>query len=300
MRRLSKSAVLLIALALPAHGAPPKEHPLIKGYPGSTLTVYDDRGFSEFKVVTKINPQGKTDDERLPSMTVAGKLTRLSYENADGRSILEIFTNYKEALAKAGFKTLVECGNGACEPVRSAIGRVNGTKFVSGDMRFLSASLIQGNKGTYVQINIIKLRHEIYVLERTEMERGLVVVTPEQIEQGLLADGRAVLDGILFDLDEAKLKPESQPALDAIAKFLTDNPSLKAYIVGHTDGTGEFAHNIKLSQARAAAVVDALVSDYKIGGDRLAPHGVGPLSPARTNKNDQGRAQNRRVELVEM
>lgn len=303
MRRDSQSAVLPTAwalmLALPTLAAPSKEHPLIKGYPGSTLTVSDDRGFSEFKIVTGIDPQGTTDDRKLGAMTVSGKLHRLSYENPRDRSTLEIVTNYEEALTKAGFKILFKCADAACGPIHRTIARINGTKFVSSEMRFLSASLIEGTKATYIQINIIKHRHEIYVLEGAEMERGLVVVTPAQIEQGLLADGRAVLDGILFDTDEAKLKPESKAALDGIAKFLADHPSLKAYIVGHTDTTGDFAHNMKLSQERAAAVVNALVSDYKIGAERLAAHGVGPLSPARTNRNDQGRAQNRRVELVE-
>ncbi|MDN5941942.1 MAG: OmpA family protein, partial [Nitrospira sp.] len=111
--------------------------------------------------------------------------------------------------------------------------------------------------------------------------------------------GRVVLDGIFFDTDKATIKVESKPALDAIATFLADNAALKAYIVGHTDGTGEFGHNMQLSKDRAAAVVAALVNDYKIAPERLAAHGVGPLSPARANKSDDGRTRNRRVELVE-
>jgi outer membrane protein OmpA-like peptidoglycan-associated protein len=290
----------ILVLAAPAAGEVLKGHTLIPGYPGSTLTVSDARGFSEFKIVTEIRSQGKTDDEKLPNLTVAGELTRLSYENPKDRSILEIFTNYKEALEKAGFRVLAQCADAGCAPVHHLIGRINGTKFTSAEMRFLTARIKQGGKETYVQINIIKHRHEIYIIERTAMERGLVVVTYEAIQKGLSADGRVVLDGVLFDVDKATLKPESKPALDTIAKFLSDNPSLKVYIVGHTDGTGKLANNIQLSRNRAAAVVAALISEYKIAGIRLSAHGVGPLSPAGTNKSDTGRALNRRVEMVEM
>lgn len=302
-RRFTVTALsALSALVLWVANAPaaPEEHPLIKGYPGSTLVASEDRGFSEFKVVTGTNAAGATDDEKLPNIAVSGNLTRLSYENPRDRSPLEIITNYREGLEKAGFKILFACADGACGPLRNVIGRLNGAKYTSTEMQFLSALLKQGDKETYVQINMIKLRHEIFVLERTEMERGLVVVTPELIKQGLLVDGRVVLDGILFDLDKATLKADSKPALDAIAKFMTVNPSLKAYIVGHTDGTGEFAHNMQLSKDRAAAVIAALVTDYGIATDRLAAHGIGPLSPAGTNKSDAGRTENRRVEMVEM
>jgi len=276
------------------------DHPLIKGYPGTTLTVSDDRGFSEFKFVTGANAAGTTDDEKLPNMLVSGNLTRLSYENPKDRSMLEIFTNYKEALEQAGFKILYQCVDAECLTLHRTIARINGTKFTSSEMRFLTASRKQDDKEAFIQINMIKLRHEMYILERAEMEHGLVVVTPEMIQQGLLVDGRVVLDGILFDLDKATIKPESKPALDVIAKFLADSPALNAYIVGHTDGTGTFTHNMQLSKDRATAVVNALVNDYKIAATRLAAHGVGPLSPARTNKSEAGRTENRRVEMVEM
>jgi outer membrane protein OmpA-like peptidoglycan-associated protein len=287
-------------VATSAGGATLKDHPLIKPYPGSVLTASQDRGFSEFKIVTGTDAAGATDDEKLQNVLVPGNLTRLSYESPRDRSVLEVSTNYKEALEQAGFGILFACADAQCGPLRQVIGRLNGTKLTSPEMRFLTASRTQGDRETYVQINMIKLRHEIYVLERTEMERGLVAVTPEAIKQGLLVDGRVVLDGILFDFDKATLKAESKPALDAIAKFLADNPALKAFIVGHTDGTGQIAHNMQLSKDRAAAVVTALVNDYRIAAARLVAHGVGPLSPARTNKNEEGRAENRRVEMVEM
>jgi OmpA-OmpF porin, OOP family len=86
--------------------------------------------------------------------------------------------------------------------------------------------------------------------------------------------------------------------LDEIAKLLGLNLQLKLHVVGHTDNVGEFSYNMTLSQARAEAVVKALQTDYKISADRLKPSGVGPLCPVAANTTDEGRAKNRRVELV--
>jgi outer membrane protein OmpA-like peptidoglycan-associated protein len=289
---------LLLADVSPSPAQTNKDHPVISAYPGAILSRREDAGYSEYHIVTSINPQAKTDEEIIPGFAVHGTLTRLAYENPKGRSALEIFTNYKEALEKAGFTILVECHE--CGVARNALGRVNEIRYRGSDMRFLNAQLKQGDKETYVAIAMINLRHQIEVLERAEMERGLVVVTPELIEQGLMVDGRVVLEGIYFDTDKSTLKPESDAALRIIANYLTDHPDLKAYIVGHTDGTGAFDHNVNLSRERAATVVTALVDRFAIPGHRLASHGVGPLSPSRTNKNDDGRTRNRRVEMVEM
>ncbi len=275
-----------------------EDHPLIQRYPGSTAARRDDEGFREYKVVVGIDQKGKADDEIIKSILVSGELTRLAYENPKDRSALEIFTNYKEALQKAGFKILFECAESACS-ASSRWSRVNGMRYVSSDMRYLAARRQRPNEESYVAISIIKVRHQIDVLQRKDMERGLVTVTAEALQQGFAAEGKAVLDGVVFDHDKATIKAESKPALDVIAKFLKDNPSLKAFIVGHTDAVGTLDYNLKLSQQRAQAVVDALVKTYGIAAARLSAHGVGPLSPAKTNRSEQGKGENRRVEMVE-
>jgi OmpA-OmpF porin, OOP family len=301
-RRLPVLAVFsILAAGLPdlvAAAGRDEDHPLIKRYPGSTLIGRDDPGFSEYKLVTGINANGKTDDEVLPSSKVGGTLTRLYYQNPQGRSSEEIFTNYKEALAGAGFQVLFQCAGTECVAGRapSRFGRVNGMRHVQSPMWYVAAR--KGDE-TYVAVSVIKFQHQIDVLQRKAMERGLVTVTAEALKQGFAAEGKAVLDGVVFDHDKATIKPESKPALDVIGKFLKDNANLKAFIVGHTDMAGALDYNMKLSQQRAQAVVDALVKDYGIAAARLSAHGVGPLSPAKTNRSDQGKSQNRRVEMVE-
>ena len=83
-----------------------------------------------------------------------------------------------------------------------------------------------------------------------------------------------------------------------MAALLTSQPDLRLYVTGHTDSTGGFDHNMQLSAARAASVVDALVTTYGIDVSRLAPAGLGPTSPVASNDTEDGKAKNRRVELV--
>lgn len=281
--------------------AAPEDHPLIKRYPGSTLSERKDPGFSNYKVVTGVDQKGKTDDEIIKSTSVSGDLTRLVYENPKERSGLEIFTNYREGLEKAGFKVLFACAEAACGPswASSRWARVNGMQVVSSPMWYLAARRQADGTDTYVAVSVTKTRHQIDVLQRQQMDRGLVTVTAEALKKGLMTEGKAVLDGIFFDHDKATIKPESKAALDVIGKFLKDDPKLKVYIVGHTDSAGALDYNLNLSRQRAQAVVNALVKDYGIAADRLSAHGVGPLSPAKTNRSDQGKAENRRVEMVE-
>ena len=87
-------------------------------------------------------------------------------------------------------------------------------------------------------------------------------------------------------------------ALKEIAKLLKDNASLKLYVVGHTDNTGMLEANMKLSQDRAVSVMNALVSKYSVDATRLKACGDGPTAPVTSNDSEEGRALNRRVELV--
>jgi outer membrane protein OmpA-like peptidoglycan-associated protein len=95
------------------------------------------------------------------------------------------------------------------------------------------------------------------------------------------------------------VKPESEPALKEIAKLLGQRPDLNVFVVGHTDSVGDVGHNLKLSRARANAVVKALSTRLGVGVGRLEAHGVGQLAPVAPNTTEEGCARNRRVELVE-
>ncbi|MDT8069592.1 MAG: OmpA family protein [Terriglobia bacterium] len=118
------------------------------------------------------------------------------------------------------------------------------------------------------------------------------------IEQALKQTGHAQVYGINFDFASATIRPQSQPILAEIAKAMKDNPSWKLSVNGHTDNIGGDTSNLELSRKRAAAVVTALTTQYHIAGNRFTSAGFGESQPLDTNDTIEGRARNRRVELV--
>jgi OOP family OmpA-OmpF porin len=105
-----------------------------------------------------------------------------------------------------------------------------------------------------------------------------------------------VLEGVNFATGKAEITPESREVLDRVAASLVANPEIKVDVAGHTDNTGSRAMNVKLSQARADAVRDYLVSKG-VSADRLSTKGYGPDRPIASNDTAEGRAKNRRTEL---
>ena len=118
------------------------------------------------------------------------------------------------------------------------------------------------------------------------------------VEKQLTEQKRAVTYGIYFDFNKDTIKPESEPVLKQIVQAMTDNPTWKLTVEGHTDNIGGDAYNLDLSKRRAAAVKRALVDRYNIAPDRLITDGYGALRPVDTNETLEGRARNRRVELT--
>jgi outer membrane protein OmpA-like peptidoglycan-associated protein len=120
----------------------------------------------------------------------------------------------------------------------------------------------------------------------------------EHVADALAERCRADVYGIYFDFNEATIRPESEPVLREIADALRRNPRWSIRIEGHTDSIGGAAANLALSKRRAAAVKDALVKQYGISAARLTTDGFGATRPRESNATLQGRARNRRVELV--
>jgi outer membrane protein OmpA-like peptidoglycan-associated protein len=114
----------------------------------------------------------------------------------------------------------------------------------------------------------------------------------------LITEGKFVTSGITFDVNSDKIKPESAGVLKEIGTALTENPTVKIKIIGHTDTDGEDAANLDLSKRRAAAVKKALADTYGIDASRMVTDGKGETVPVADNKTAEGKAQNRRVEFV--
>jgi OOP family OmpA-OmpF porin len=283
-----------------------KDHPLISRYPGSVITQYLAKEFDEFTL-----PLGKlTDDKFTKSQHLEGKLTRIVYVAPEGRSVLEVFRNYQGALKKAGFETLFTCGPQDCYGSGNSSARVYGT----GDyddywgpdhgIRYVSAKLARPEGDVYVSLLVDdqggngRPNVELYVIEMKPMESELITVNAASLANDINRTGHASVYGIYFDTGKADIKPESDATLKEIAKLLQQDAKLKLHVVGHTDNVGTLASNMDLSRRRADAVAKVLTAKYNIAAWRLGAQGVGPLSPVASNDAEEGRAKNRRVELV--
>lgn len=306
----------LSAIACAAGDAPgAKDHPLLTRFAGATISAYSQVAFDEAFL-----PNQPVDDEKTAKgLNLEGKVTRISYTIGGDKSTLEVERNYLDALQKGGFQILFRCTQEQC-------GKSGGIEFQSvvinsgrlrkaggGDANFgdkhrtILAKLPRASGDAYVFLHIMddsasNKRTLVYeqVVEVRPMQTGQVkVLDSGALQKGLAATGKVALYGIYFYTDKAQVKPESKAQLDEMAKLLTANPALKVYIVGHTDNQGQFAHNTDLSQKRADAVVQTLATTYRIAPSRLLAKGVASLSPVASNGDDAGRAQNRRVELVQ-
>ncbi len=120
----------------------------------------------------------------------------------------------------------------------------------------------------------------------------------EAMAERIAANGSVALYSIFFDVNSAAIRSESAPTLEQVARLLAENPELNLIVVGHTDNVGRLHYNLQLSERRAAAMVKQLIKRYKVPKQRLRSAGVGFLAPVASNNSEEGRAKNRRVELV--
>jgi flagellar motor protein MotB len=299
-RNLLMAGLFLALSAAPAAAQPKdvegsKDSPLVSRYPGSIIIDYKTKEFDEFNLpVSKITPQGGP-----KTLHLEGKVTHIRYTFPHGRSTLEIYRNYETALKRAGFETVFAC-SGDCGLTDVRISPDWGERWYGESYRQLSSKLARPEGDLYVSL-LVGGNEEACLdfVEIKPMEGDLVTVDAAALKSDIGRSGHAAVYGIYFDTGKADVKPESTPALQEIAKLLRQEPGLKLYIVGHTDSVGEFQMNMDLSRRRADAVLKALTATYGVAAERLQAYGDGPLAPVASNRDEQGRAKNRRVELVE-
>jgi outer membrane protein OmpA-like peptidoglycan-associated protein len=129
------------------------------------------------------------------------------------------------------------------------------------------------------------------------IRRARIAETAPDFSKTIMS-GRYVTRGILFDVDSDRIKPESAATIKMIASGVQANAGTSFLIEGHTDSTGDAAHNMDLSKRRAEAVKSVLVSQFGVDAARLTTAGLGSTKPVASNNTPQGKAENRRVEFV--
>ena len=308
----NRVAIAFLALAVagsfpPARAQDVKDHPLIPRFPGSTRNPMLNpntvtKEFDEFSLPAGPFRKGRfVKAERLE-----GRVTRIEYVNPPNRSTLEIFRSYQQGLVKAGFQVLFSCSGSECGDAGNEKAPEVGFWCVDipiqcpEPMRFISAKLARDSGDVYAAIKVLPSSTYLAVVEVKGMEAGLVKVKSDvEMKSDISAVGHTPVYGVYFDTGKAEIKPASAPTLAEISKLLKSNPSMKLHVVGHTDNVGAFSSNMTLSKQRADAVVKELVAKYQVAAARLDAAGVGSLAPVTTNRTEEGRAKNRRVELVE-
>jgi len=273
------AAVFLSAFIASASGqddvAESKDYPGITRMPGYFIYDYSELPFDSFTFTVK--EAGKTKDVK-----VEGHKYDFRFNLKDGATMpspIQILRNYQNAARAAGGQVLYEGDDST------------------------TLRLGKGGKEAWVVVNTSNIPSGMFITMTIIEKEGMkqeVTMDAAAMAQGLSDAGEVAIYGVYFDTGKSDLKPESGPAVDEIAKLLKENPALKVFIVGHTDMVGDPAANVKLSQARAQAVVSALVTKNGIAAGRLTPFGAGPYAPVASNKTEEGRAKNRRVELVEI
>ena len=305
---------------------------MISSVEGSRIDAFAQKEFDEYRLVKGTVSGHKNDGQRWSNLDEAlneensirleGRVWTITYEVPKNRSTLEIIRSYQAELTKAGFKVLYHCDIrecagpapktsfiltphihfGALPRLLMARAGFNLIGVVPGDQRYLAAHLSRAEGDVYVSVLALGMGTPIArldVIEVKPLTSGLVTVNAATMAADLSTRGSVALYGIYFDTDRADVKPESRPTLSEIATLLKQNAKLALIVVGHTDNNGTLDYNLDLSLRRAQAVVAALTSEFAIDRTRLEARGVGFLAPVVPNTSEEGRAKNRRVQLLQ-
>lgn len=290
-----------------------KDHQLISRFPGSYIKFYS---YSDFN--TYLLPLGKVVKDRalkkkkpLSERVLEGKVTRITYFCPRNKSTLEIYRNYEQELKAKKFKKvfsghgmeLEEKKNYWASTIYSNYGGKNHLRGNPADHWYISASIQKGECFTVIAVNVSRGWHKwpvahVDIIECRKLKADKIKIDSEYLKNSLDNHGHLVIRGLLFNYNTTDIKPGSDLAVNKIALFLKQNPDVKLYIVGHTDSTGSLRYNMELSLKRAQKVVYILTQKHNIAPERLEAHGVAHLAPITGNSSDEGRALNRRVEIV--
>jgi OmpA-OmpF porin, OOP family len=305
-RCLLSISIALIAMNVYAQNdvAGSKDHPLVSRFNGSWIRFYEYNKFNQYKLRVSAIKKGR--ETAAQYQQLEGTVYRFVYQSPKTISAFEVYNSFKNALLKNGFDLMFTCETGECgDGFGSSYPNDNAPhiKSYTQDQRYFSARRSE-NDSTDIYVSLFAVFTQdgpvarLDVIEIKKMEEGQVTVTSAKIKSDFENNGSAVINYIYFDRGNASLKPTSTPALAEVAKFLKETPSLKIFVVGHTDNDGGFEFNLNLSLQRAESIVNELATKYSISVDRLKAKGVSYLCPIASNETEAGRAKNRRVELV--
>jgi len=285
-----------------------KDHALISRFDNSVIEWYQIKNFDRYYMLSLKGNQ-------LDKYQIDGKITRIQYSTLPEHSVFEIYKSYENTLKDAEFDILLtldktNCGINLTEQLY--IGEFNGLNalpagksikpdYKEGLFAYLSAKKKFDDKEVYIVVYVTERHFPLITLDVVEVQTlkkdGISV---KDISRGINENGKIAIYNIYFDSGKYEIKPESKKALQNIADYLNLNKDSQYIIVGHTDNEGNFEQNIKLSQKRAESIKNILVEDYNVEEEQLLIFGVGSVAPLANNNTKEGKAKNRRVEIVKL
>ena len=251
-----------------------KDTPWFSGMPSFAIYDAEDIEFDSYNFFN-----GKT------CVAVEGRKFKRTYtlkEGAQKSSVIQISRNYANAVRNSGGTVLFE---GA--PQNAECADNNGLQMMVGKIV---------KDGSELWVEVATLGGDDYYLTVVLKELMKQDVTASAMFEALNRDGHIALY-INFDFGKSIIRDESKPIIEQIVQMMKSNPDLKVGVEGHTDNVGTPASNKPLSEERAKSVVSAIVGQG-ISSDRLSPAGFGQDKPIADNNTEEGKAKNRRVELV--
>jgi outer membrane protein OmpA-like peptidoglycan-associated protein len=264
----------LLQVQVQAQESEYKDTPWFSGMPNFYIYAAEDVEFGSYNFFNGKN-----------CTTVEGKKLKRTYslkEDAQKSSVIQIMRNYSNAIKSMGGTVIYEG-----MPQNAECAENNGINMVVGK------AVKDGNE---LWVEAVTLGGDDFYLTIVLKELMKQDVTASNMFEALNRDGHIALY-INFDTGKSVVKPESQPIIEQIVQMLKSNPDLIIGVEGHTDNVGTPASNKTLSEARAKSVVSAIVAQG-ISAERLSPAGYGQDKPIGDNNTEEGRAKNRRVELV--
>lgn len=298
----------VLAHPLAAHADEPgRDHPAVPRYPGAEMRHYDYKEFEESQLILS-QPRlvaGKWVADKL--LPVEGAVTYANYEIPGSASAFQVMRNYQSALQRSGFKELFVCKRPCIDSNVGDLGPLLKARSLylnySEDNQYLAAQ----REGTYVSLITVSTGNGpsaktlvfVFVTDQGRLDANKIAVQGNSpIARALASEGRVDLYGFYFDTGKAQLQAGSEKTLKELAQVLQDNPGLRVRLVGHTDNQGGADANLALSEARARAVASALTQQAGLGAERVEAQGQGASQPVAPNTSEDGRARNRRVEVV--
>jgi OmpA-OmpF porin, OOP family len=261
-------AAFSLSLAVDQDVKGSKDHPILTRMPDFHISDYKDIDFESHKFIGQ---------DKKP-VSIEGHKYYIEYRLNQGTvepGELKIRRNIQDALKKIGGNVI----------------------FDDNFNRVSTIELQKDGNETWIEVRSYNNMYRLTIVEKAIMKQE-VIANAVSMGNDINSTGHVLIYGIYFDTGKSEIKPESDDAISEIAKLLQNNAALKLQVVGHTDNLGSFDLNMKLSKDRADAVARVLIDKHGIAADRLKSYGVASLAPVASNDTEEGKAKNRRVELV--